>query len=105
MKELFLSEISKNKADSVFLGLYADKLSICSFSGSGELKSYETVKIFNTEISDANYIDEAIQLLLRFIDFMSLDMSDSDFDSFEDVDNTHVYIYGLKQNFESVLNQ
>ncbi|MED7788935.1 type IV pili [Francisella sp. 19X1-34] len=102
VNELFLSEISKNKTDSVFLGLYTDKLSICSFSSSGELKSYETVKIYNTEISDINYTDEAIQLLLRFIDFMSLDMSDHDFDSFENLEDTHVYVYGLKQNFESI---
>ncbi|WP_150467452.1 type IV pili [Francisella sp. SYW-9] len=102
VKELFLSEISKNKGDSVFLGLYADKLSICSFSASGELRSYETVKIYNTEISDASYTDEAIQLLLRFIDFMSLDMPHNDFDSFEDTESTHVYIYGLKQGFESI---
>ncbi|API86856.1 type IV pili [Francisella uliginis] len=102
VKELFLSEISDNKGDNVFLGLYTDKLSICSFSSDGEFKSYETIKIFDTKMSDANYIDEAIQLLLRFMDFMSLDMAGNDFDYFDNAENTNVYIYGLKQNFESI---
>lgn len=103
VKELFLSEISNNKGDSVFLGLYADKLSISSFSSNGEIKSYETVKIFDSKMSDVSYVDEATQLLLRFMDFMSLEMGgDNDFDYFEDDDSTHVYIYGIKQNFESI---
>lgn len=105
-QKLFLSELEKNKRDSVFLGLYADKLSIYSFSNKGELKNYESVKIFDAKITDASYVDEVIQLLLRFIDFMSLDFSeDSSFDTFAEQDNT-VYVYGLKQNlanlFESI---
>lgn len=105
-QKLFLAELEKNKRDSVFLGLYSDKLSIYSFSSKGELKNYESIKIFDEKITDASYVDESTQLLLRFMDFMSLDFSEeADFDGFAEQDNT-VYIYGLKQNldvlFESV---
>lgn len=100
--ELFLSELSKNSADSVFLGLYSEKLSIYSFSPKGELKNYESVKIFDSNIADSNYADEAIQLLLRFMDFMSLDFSGDNFDNFDQVQENVVYIYGLKQNFETI---
>ena len=37
-----------------------------------------------------------------WLDFMSLDMADNDFDYFDNAENTNVYIYGLKQNFESI---
>ncbi|WP_150464993.1 type IV pili [Francisella sp. SYW-2] len=99
---LYLSEISKHANDSIFLGLYSDKLSIYSFSPQGELKSYESVKIFDENISDIAYVDEVIQLLLRFMDFMSLDLSESNFDSFDEVQDNNVYVYGIKQNFESI---
>ena len=102
-QELYLSELSKSVKDSIFLGLYADKLCIYSFTPQGELKNYESVKIFDSKIDDTSYIDEAIQLLLRFMDFMSLDFSeDSDFDSFSDQENI-VYIYGLKDGFEKIV--
>lgn len=102
VSNLYLSEISKHANDSIFLGLYSDKLSIYSFSPQGELKSYESVKIFDENISDIAYVDEVIQLLLRFMDFMSLDLSESNFDSFDEVQDNNVYIYGIKQNFESI---
>ena len=103
VQQLYLSELSKNAKDSVFLGLYADKLCIYSFTPNGELKNYESVKIFDTKIDDISYIDEAIQLLLRFMDFMSLDFSGGeDFDSFSDQENI-VYIYGLKNGFEKIV--
>ena len=102
-QELYLSELSKSVKDSIFLGLYADKLCIYSFTPKGELKNYESVKIFDSKINDTNYIDEAIQLLLRFMDFMSLDFSeDNDFDNFSDQENV-VYVYGLKVGFEKIL--
>ena len=82
-QKLYLSELSASVKDSIFLGLYTDKLCIYSFTPNGELKSYEAVKIFDSKINNINYIDESIQLLLRFMDFMSLDFSEySDFDSF-----------------------
>ncbi|QIV96016.1 hypothetical protein EDC55_1103 [Allofrancisella inopinata] len=96
VQKLFLSEISQHATNSILFGLYTDKLCIYSFSPSGELRNYEAVKIFDTKITDATYVDEAIQLLLRFIDFMSLDFSD-----FSSQDNT-VYIYGIKTNFEEI---
>ncbi|WP_150464337.1 type IV pili [Francisella sp. XLW-1] len=102
VSNLYLNEISKYANDSIFLGLYSDKLSIYSFSPQGELKSYESVKIFDENISDIAYVDEVIQLLLRFMDFMSLDLSESNFDSFDEVQDNNVYIYGIKQNFESI---
>ncbi|MFT5949959.1 MAG: hypothetical protein ACI9BN_000195 [Francisella sp.] len=103
MQELYLSELSKNTKDSIFFGLYADKLCICSFTPKGELKNYESVKIFDSKIDDTSYIDEAIQLLLRFMDFMSLDFSeDSDFDNFSDQENV-IYVYGLKDGFEKIV--
>lgn len=102
VNDLFLSEISNNSGDIVLLGLYADKLSICSFSPKGDFRNYEVIKIFDTKMSDVSYIDEVIQLLLRFMDFMSLDISGNDFDYFDEADNAKVYIYGLKQNFESI---
>ena len=102
VSELFLSEISQYSSDSVFLGLYSDKLSIYSFSPQGELKSYESVKIFDENISDVTYVDEVIQLLLRFMDFMSLELSESSFDSFDEIQDNNVYVYGIKQNFENI---
>jgi len=102
-KELYLSELSKSAKDSIFLGLYVDKLCIYGFTPKGELKNYESVKIFDSKIDDTSYIDEAIQLLLRFMDFMSLDFSeDSDFDNFSDQENV-VYIYGIKDGLESIV--
>ena len=87
----------------MFLGLYADKLCVYSFTPKGELKNYESVKIFDIKIDNTSYIDEAIQLLLRFMDFMSLDFSeDSVFDSFSDQENI-VHIYGLKDSFEEIV--
>ncbi|AJC49130.1 type IV pili [Allofrancisella guangzhouensis] len=103
VQELFLSEISKHTTNSILFGLYADKLCVYSFSPSGELKNYEAVKIFEPKISDANYVDEAIQLLLRFIDFMSLDFSGNDFSDFSAQDNA-IYIYGIKENFEKIFS-
>jgi hypothetical protein len=106
VNELFLSEVSKNKSDSVFLGLYAEKLCICSFSPKGKLNAYEAVKIFNKKITTDSYVDEVIQLLLRFIDFMSLDFSnmdpDEDFSESLLEQNNKVYIYGLKDNFNEI---
>ncbi|AIT08581.1 type IV pili [Candidatus Francisella endociliophora] len=101
VEELFLTELAKNPGDSVFLGLYSDKLSIYSFSKDGELRNYESIKIFDPNMADANYVDEVIQLLLRFMDFMSLDFTGDDFDDFGIQENI-VYIYGLKQNFENI---
>ncbi|GMN88536.1 type IV pili [Francisella sciaenopsi] len=102
VSELFLSEISQYSSDSVFLGLYSDKLSIYSFSPQGELKSYESVKIFDENISDVTYVDEVIQLLLRFMDFMSLELGENSFDSFDEIQDNNVYVYGIKQNFENI---
>jgi hypothetical protein len=106
VNELFLTEISKNKSDSVFLGLYAEKLCICSFSNKGKLKAYEAVKIYNKKLTTDQYVDDVIQLLLRFIDFMSLDFSniDPDVDFSESLfeQNNKVYIYGLKDNFNEI---
>ncbi|APC91820.1 MULTISPECIES: type IV pili [Francisella] len=102
VSELFLSEISQYSSDSIFLGLYSDKISVYSFSPQGELKNYESVKIFGTNIIGASYVDEVIQLLLRFMDFMSLDFSGNDFDKFDEVQDNNVYIYGIKQDFESI---
>ena len=103
VQQLYFSELSKNAKDSIFLGLYADKLCIYSFTPKGELKNYESVKIFDSKIDGINYIDEAIQLLLRFMDFMSLDFSeDSDFDSFSDQENV-IYVYGLKDGLEDIV--
>ena len=103
VQKLYLSELSKSVKDSMFLGLYADKLCVYSFTPKGELKNYESVKIFDIKIDNTSYIDEAIQLLLRFMDFMSLDYSeDSGFDSFSDQENI-VHIYGLKDSFEEIV--
>lgn len=77
-------------------------MSIYSFSPQGELKSYESVKIFDDNISDVAYVDEVIQLLLRFMDFMSLDLGENSFDSFDEIQDNNVYVYGIKQNFESI---
>ncbi|GAB4225783.1 MAG: hypothetical protein Kow0076_8170 [Francisella sp.] len=102
VNELFLSEISQNSSDSVFMGLYSDKISLYSFSPQGELKTYETLKIFDENITDDNYISESLQFLLRFIDFISLDFNVDNLDSFSQNYNHNVYIYGIKQNFESI---
>ncbi|APA83308.1 type IV pili [Francisella tularensis] len=102
VSELFLSEISQYSSDSIFLGLYSDKISVYSFSPQGELKNYESVKIFDANITSVSYVDEVIQLLLRFMDFMSLDFGANDFDSFDQVQDNNVYIYGIKQDFENI---
>lgn len=103
VQQLFLSKLSKSQANSVFLGLYSDKLSIYSFSSTGELKNNESIKIFDQNISEASYIDEVIQFLLRFMDFMSLDFTGDDFDFGQEQENV-VYVYGLKQNFEVIFD-
>lgn len=36
------------------------------------------------------------------MDFMSLDFSANDFGNFDQVQNNNVYIYGIKQDFESI---
>jgi hypothetical protein len=102
VKKFFLSELAKNKRDCVFLGLYSDKLSIYSFTNKGRLKNHESIRIFDEKIADASYIDETVQLLLRFMDFMSLDFSEEDdFENFAEQDNA-VYIYGIKQNLDTL---
>ncbi|WP_239226857.1 hypothetical protein, partial [Citrobacter werkmanii] len=75
---------------------------VYSFSPQGELKNYESVKIFDANITSVSYVDEVIQLLLRFMDFMSLDFGANDFDSFDQVQDNNVYIYGIKQDFENI---
>ncbi|ALB01647.1 type IV pili [Francisella persica ATCC VR-331] len=102
VSELFLSEISQYSSDSIFLGLYSDKISLHSFTPQGELKNYESVKIFDTNTTKVSYVDEVIQLLLRFMDFMSLDFSTNDFNNFDQVQDNNVYIYGIRQDFESI---
>ncbi|MDE4955435.1 type IV pili, partial [Francisella tularensis subsp. holarctica] len=78
--------------DSIFLGLYSDKILVYSFSPQVELKNYESVKIFDANITSVSYVDEVIQLLLRFMDFMSLDVGANDFDSFDQSQDNNVYI-------------
>lgn len=75
---------------------------VYSFSPQGELKNYESVKIFDANITSVSYVDEVIQLLLRFMDFMSLDFGANDFDSFDQIQDNNVYIYGIKQDFENI---
>ena len=81
------------------MGLYSDKISVYSFSPEGELKNYESVKIFDANITNVSYVDEVIQLLLRFIDFMSLDFSANDFDSFDKIQDNNVYNLWYKIEF------
>lgn len=36
------------------------------------------------------------------MDFMSLDFGANDFDSFDQIQDNNVYIYGIKQDFENI---
>ena len=103
INKLYLSEISSSSVNSIFVGLYSDKIFIYSFSSLGNLDNSESIKIFDNGISDIDYAKEATQLLLRFINFMSLDFLSDNFDE-RCIDKVNIYLYGLKDNFEKIFD-
>ncbi|MFC4891459.1 type IV pili [Pseudofrancisella aestuarii] len=102
VQELYFEEISKNKKESIFLDLYSDKICLYCFSSKGELIDYQLVQIFDLKINDTNYVDEVVQLLLRFIDFLALDVQGESFESTFNNQDKKVYIFGLKKGLNSI---
>lgn len=102
VQEIYIEEISKNKKESILLDLYNDKICLYCFSPEGELIDYELVQIFDLKINDTSYVDEVVQLLLRFVDFLALDVEDESFESTFNNQDKKVYIFGLKKGLSSI---
>jgi len=95
----FVESIFNNENKSVLLGLYADKICFYSFSKEGKLEKHEVIKLFDHSNSAANYIDEVLLDLDRFVEMMSLDSMSS---LGEDVNPPTIYLYGLKLDFDDI---
>ena len=105
VKKFLLDVVNKNTYGTIFLGLYSNKIQIFLFSKEGEIKTSELIEVDNNVLNDNLYVDEVLQFLLRFIDFMSLDFYDDKFSFDEETGLEHnpkVYIYGLKSSIEDI---